>query len=131
MVPCPLWKCVWRTGLNPGKNPVHFCMGGNWCLLLQDLPASGTDFRFTMISKQLIIGFQNGCRLKKMAPRCFLGQIPRFTGTKNSRRMEDLGWMSTYSAHWNALNGFQCVSMGFFLFRLTMFSLYSDFAGTN
>ena len=78
-----------------------------------------------MISKHLIVGFQNGRQLKKMAPRCFLGQIPRFTGTENGRHMEDLRWTSRYSAHWNTLNGFQCISIGFLKFRLTTFSLYS------
>ncbi|XP_078239616.1 protein Churchill isoform X3 [Pogona vitticeps] len=40
--------------------------------------------------------------------------IPRFTGTENGSHMEDLHWTSRYSARWNALNGFQCISMGFF-----------------
>ena len=44
--------------------------------------------------------------------------------------MEDLRWVSRYSAHWNTLNSFQCVSMGF-LFHLMTFSLYRDLTGTN
>ena len=29
--------------------------------------------------------------------------------------MEDLRWTSRYFTHWNALNGFQCISVGFFI----------------
>ena len=81
-------------------------------------------FHFTMISKQLITGFQNG-------PHCFLGWIPHYTGTENGRRMEDLRWTVSFSAHGNASNGFSMRFNGIFSLRLTMFSLYSDFAGTN
>ncbi|XP_072857776.2 nucleoside diphosphate-linked moiety X motif 6 isoform X3 [Pogona vitticeps] len=44
---------------------------------------------------QLIGGFENGHRVNKMAPRCFLGRIPRKTATENGRPMEDLCWTTT------------------------------------
>ena len=99
------------------------CFNGFFSLCDDRFPASGTNFGFTTISKQLIGRFQNGCQLKKMAHHCFLGWIPRFTGTKNGRRMEDLRWTSRYSARWNALNSFQCVSMGFFILFDYVFAL--------
>ncbi|XP_078248542.1 ankyrin repeat domain-containing protein 45 isoform X7 [Pogona vitticeps] len=41
--------------------------------------------------------FQNGRRVNKMAPCCFLGQIPRKTATENGHPMEDLCWTKSTS----------------------------------
>ena len=67
----------------------------------------------------------------KISPRCFLGWILRYTGTENGHRMEDLRWTVSFSANWNALNELSMHFNGIFSFHLTMFSLYSNFAGTN
>ena len=85
-------------------------------------------FRLTMIGsllwnrfslyddqKQLIVGFQNGRWLLKMAPRYVFGRIPRFTGSENGSPYGGSSLDGEFSAHWNALKGFQCISMGFFI----------------
>ena len=70
----------------------------------------------------LPLGFQNGHQVLKIAPRCVFGWIPRATGTEMAAPMEDLRWTVSFSAHWNTLNSFQCISMGFLI------SLYDVFA---
>ena len=44
-------------------------------------PALGTNFSLNDDQNSRSSGFQNGCPLCKMAPRCVLGRIPRITGT--------------------------------------------------
>ena len=58
--------------------------------------ASGTDSRKVMIFGQLISSFKMATGLKNMVPRCFLGQIPRCTGSENGHPMEDLHWTVSF-----------------------------------
>ena len=51
----------------------------------------------------------------KWLPAVFLDGFLALQTPKMATPMEDLHWTASYSAHWNALSGFQCVSMGFFI----------------
>ena len=81
-------------------------------------PASETNFRFTIIKNSWSSGFQNGHQVLKMAPRCVLGRIPRYTGTENDRPYGGSSLDSESSAHWKALNMFSMHFSGFFKFLL-------------
>ena len=59
-------------------------------------PASGTDSLQNNVFLTADWQFQNGCWVIKMAPRCVEGQIPRYTGTENGCRMEDLHWTVSF-----------------------------------
>ena len=59
-------------------------------------PASGTDSSQNDDFQTADRWFQNGCRVNKMAPRCFLGRIPHCTGSENGRAMEDLHWTVSF-----------------------------------
>ena len=63
--------------------------------------------------------FPNGCRVNKMTPLCFLGRIPLKAATKNGGSSLD----GEFPAHWNALKGFQCISMGFLFLHYDVFVL--------
>ena len=58
----------------------------------------------------------------KWLPGVF-GQIPRFTGSENGHTYGGSSLEGEFSAHWNALRGFQCVSMGFFIWLYDVFAL--------
>ena len=128
-------RCAWRTtkhwtscieqlrSQNNGLNGV-FSLCDDW------FPASGTDSSQNDDFRTADLQFQNGRRVNKMAPRCFLGRIPRCTGTENGCPMEDLRWTVSFQpigTHWTGFDAFQLA----FYFRITTFSFYSDFAGTN
>ena len=86
-------------------------------------PVSGTDFSLYDDQQVADLWVSKWPPAFKMAPGCFLGRIPRYTGTENGHRIEDLRWTSRYSAHWNALNRFSMHFNGFF-----KISLDEDFA---
>ena len=60
-----------------------------------------------------------GC--SKWLPAVFRMHFPQVP--KMAAPVEDLRWTSRYSAHWNALNGFQCISNGFFISLDEFFAL--------
>ena len=77
--------------------------------------ASGTDSSQNDDFPTADWRFQNGHRVNKMAPRCFLGRIPDCTGSENNRPMEDLRWTVSlsplehilrFSMHFNGLFSF-------------------------
>ena len=66
--------------------------------------------------------FKMAASCSKWLPAVFLEGFLASKAAKMAAPMEDLCWTVSYSVHWNTLNGFQCVSMGFFI------SLYDVFA---
>ena len=66
------------------------CLNGVFSLSNDRFPASENDFLlyddFPTADRQV----SKWPPAFKMAPHCFLGQIPRYTGTENGCRMEDL-----------------------------------------
>ena len=72
--------------------------GLNRLFLLCDdqFPASGTDSLHNDNFPTADRRFQNGRWVNKMAPRCFLGRIPRKAATENVHPMEDLCWAVSF-----------------------------------
>ena len=104
-----------------------------WAFLLNvdQFPASGTNFSLNDDQKQLIVQFQNGRLLCKMAPRCALGRIPRITGTG---KWPPYGGSSLDADLFRPLERIELVFNAFqwaFSFCLARILLNSDFNGTN
>ena len=94
-------------------------------------PASGNDFSLNDNQKQLIVRFQNGLPLCKMAPHCALGRIPRITGT---RKWLPYGGSSLDAEVFRPLEPIEPVFSAFqwaFSFCLMRISLNSNLNGTN
>ena len=67
-------------------------LNGVFSLCDDQFPASGTDSSQNDDFPPADWQFQNGHRVNKMAPCCFLRWIPRKTATENGCPMEDLHW---------------------------------------
>ena len=63
----PAW---WRMLHDEAFAVAKWCLNGFFPLCNDRFPASGTDSSHYDDQKQLIVGFQNGHRVYKMAPRC-------------------------------------------------------------
>ena len=85
-------------------------------------------FHFTKILRIMMIKtadrqvFKMATGCSKWLPTVFLDGFLTLQALKMAAPMEDLHRTVSYSAHWNALNGFQCISMGFFI-SLYIFAL--------
>ena len=84
---------------------IHFTMIGS--LLREPI------FRQTTIFKQLISGSKMAACCEKWLPAVLQDGFLTIQSPENGCPMEDLCFTMRYLAHWNALKGFQCVSMGF------------------
>ena len=66
--------------------------------------------------KQLISSFKMATCCVKWLPAVFLDRFLALQAPKMAAPMEDLHWTVSYSAHWNALNGFLMCLNGIFYF---------------